>query len=321
MKYYIGVDIGGTNIAAGIVDEKYAIVHSGSIKTIAPRSAESICDDIAKLCGKIASDCGISFSDIQGIGVASPGIIKNGVVVFAKNLDFDNVPLKSMLEERTGKHIAVCNDANAAALAECMVGSGKGCGSLVAVTIGTGIGGGIVINGRIFEGFNGAGAEIGHIVIVPDGRLCVCGNRGCFETYCSASALIRDTKEAMMANKNSALWKICGSIDRVDGKSVYDAAKLGDATAEKLLDRFVRYLSIGVSNIVTLLQPDVVCIGGGMSEQEDALINPLVNLVNETGIIKELSQKTRITAAALYNEAGIIGAAADIIGEMNNGLQ
>ena len=315
MKYYIGVDIGGTNIAVGVVDENFDIKCKGSIKTNAPRSAESICDDIAGLCKSLCEKNGIDYGDILGVGVASPGIIKDGVVVFASNLQFDNVPLKAMLEARTGKKCAVCNDANAAALAEYVAGAGKGYHSLVAVTIGTGVGGGIVLEGKIWEGFNGAGAEIGHIVTVPGGRLCTCGNRGCLETYCSATALINDTKEAMINNPDSKLWEICGHTDNVTGKSAYDAAEMGDEVAKNVIKKFIKYLSIGVANIITLLQPEVVCIGGGMSAEGETLIAPLDKLVKESGVIKSLSKRSKIRAAGLFNDAGIVGAAAEVIAE------
>lgn len=316
MKYYIGVDIGGTNIAAGILNENYDILCKEPVKTNAPRSAESICDDIAAMCIRLCEKAGLSYDSVSGVGAACPGIIKDGVVGYASNLKFENVPLKKILEEKTGKKCAVCNDANAAALAEYVVGAGKGHRSLVAVTIGTGVGGGIVLDGHIWDGFNGAGAEIGHIVIVPGGRLCSCGNRGCFEAYCSATALINDTKEAMINNPDSLLWKICGRTDNVDGKSAYVAAEQGDTAAKIVIDRFIKYFSIGIANIVTLLQPEVVCIGGGMSAQGETLIAPIDRLVSQSGVIKSLEKRPKIVAAGLLNDAGIVGAAADIKGEM-----
>lgn len=317
MKYYIGIDIGGTNIAAGVVDEEYSIVVSESIPTKAPRSAEEICDDISALCKRLCVKADVTYDEIGGIGAACPGIIRDGTVVFASNLKFEDVPLKEMLEQKTGKRCEVCNDANAAALAEYAVGAGKKYHSLVAVTIGTGVGGGIVLNGRIWEGFNGAGAEIGHLVTVPGGRLCTCGNRGCLETYCSATALINDTKEAMINNPNSKLWEISGGIDFVTGKHAFEAADQGDVIAQNVIKRFVKYLSIGVANIVTLLQPEVVCIGGGMSKEGDTLIAPLDKLVADNGVIRSLAKKPKIKAARLFNDAGIIGAAAVIILEEN----
>ncbi len=310
MKYSIGVDIGGTNIVSGIVTEKHEIIVKEAVKTNAPRSAESICDDIYNMCKKMSEKSGIPFSDIEYIGIACPGIIKAGVVELASNLKFHNVPLKEMIEKRSALPCYVCNDANAAAYAEYVTNFENKYHSLVTVTIGTGIGGGIIINDTIIDGFNGAGAEIGHMIINPAGRQCACGNRGCFEAYCSATALINDTKEAMFNNPDSKLWEVCPNIDNVDGKTAYDAAELGDEVANKIVNKFIKYLSIGVSNIITLLQPEVVLIGGGMSSQKNKLIEPLLHLVNDTGIIKGLSKKTKISTATLLNDAGIVGAAA-----------
>ncbi len=310
MKYSIGIDIGGTNIVSGIVDQKHNIVIKEKIKTNAPRSAESICQDIDKMCRNMCTNAEIPLKEIEHIGIACPGIIKSGVVEFASNLQFKNVPLKNIIEELTGIPCHVCNDANAAAYAEYVINFENKYHSLVTVTIGTGIGGGIIINDSIIDGFNGAGAEIGHMIINPAGRVCTCGNRGCFEAYCSATALINDTKEAMFNNPDSKLWTICPSIDEVDGKTAYDAAELGDEIANKIVNKFIKYLSIGVSNIITLLQPEVVLIGGGMSSQKNKLIEPLLTLVNDTGIIKSLAKKTKISTATLLNDAGIVGAAA-----------
>lgn len=316
MKYYIGVDIGGTNIAAAIVDKEYKILSKTSIKTNAPRSAESICEDIAKTCNLLCEESGIPYADICGIGAACPGLIKDGVVTLASNLGFCDVPLKEILQQKTNKPCSVCNDANVAALAEYSAGSGKGYHSLAMITIGTGIGGGIVLDGKIWEGFNGAGAEMGHITAVPSGRLCSCGNRGCLETYCSATALINDTKEAMLNHPESKLWEICPTIDSVNGKTVFDAEKLGDTTAQNVIDRFIKYLSIGVTNIITLIQPEVVCIGGGMSAQGDRIIVPLNYSISQNGVIKTLKKRPIITAAHFLNDAGIIGAVADIMKEI-----
>ena len=279
MKYTIGVDIGGTNVAVGIVDENYNVIIKDSFKTNAPRSADSICNDIFDTIAKLANKAEIPFNEISDIGIACPGIIKNGVVVSATNLKFNNVDLKSIVEKRTGFKCAVCNDANAVALAEYIVSDNKDIHSLVAVTIGTGIGGGIVIDGKIIDGFNGAGAELGHITVEKDGRKCACGSKGCLETYCSASALVKETQKAMIDHPDSKLWEICKDINDVDGKTVFKATELGDTVSKEVLDTFLNYLSIGVINMITLLQPEVLCIGGGMSKEKDALIEPLKKLV------------------------------------------
>lgn len=310
MRFLIGVDIGGTNTAVGIVDEKYNVVAKTSFKTNAPRSAQELCKDISTAYIDLAKENGIKESEIASIGVACPGIIKKGVVISATNLKFTNVDLKAIMEKETGLHCEVCNDANAVALAEYIVLGDDNIHSLVAVTIGTGIGGGIVLDGKIVDGFNGAGAELGHITVETDGRPCPCGNKGCLEAYCSASALVRDTKKTMIDHPDSKLWEVCGDINHVDGKTVYKAAELGDEVSAKLLKSFLKYLSIGVTNIITLLQPEIVCIGGGMSKEKDALIEPLKKLVNENSLTKNLTEKTTIKTAVLFNDAGIVGAAA-----------
>ncbi|MBP3328503.1 MAG: ROK family protein [Clostridia bacterium] len=312
MKYTIGVDIGGTNIVVGIIDESYNVVTKESFKTNAPRSAEEICDDIISSYMHLSQEAGISLDEIEEIGIACPGIIKDGVVVSATNLKFTDTPLKSITEEKTGLRCEVCNDANAVALAEYIVSDDEDIHSLVAVTIGTGIGGGIVIDGKIIDGFNGAGAELGHITVEKDGRSCACGSKGCLETYCSASALVKETKKAMIDHPDSKLWEICSDINDVDGKTVFRAAELGDKVSQEVLDTFLNYLSIGVINMITLLQPEVLCIGGGMSKEKDALIEPLKKLVIENSLTKNLAEKTTIKTAVLFNDAGLVGAAAYI---------
>ena len=318
MRYYIGVDIGGTNIAIGVVDENYNIINKTSVKTDAPRSADSIIDEILDACYYLCNNSGVPFSVIEGIGIACPGLIKDGVVISAPNLKFENINLKEKFSKNVKKICGICNDANAAALGEYVKGIGKQYHSLVALTIGTGVGGGMVLDGKIWDGFNGAGAEIGHIVIVPEGRLCGCGSRGCLECYCSATALINDTKEAMLNNKESKLWQICDLLEKVNGKTVFDAAALGDEVSEKLIDRFIKYLGIGLVNIITLIQPEVICIGGGMSTEGDRLIKPLNAAILNNGVIRSLKNKPKIIAASLFNDAGIVGAVANVIGEMKN---
>ena len=312
MKYTIGVDIGGTNIVVGIIDENYKVVIKESFKTNAPRSAGEICEDIISSYKNLALKTGISSDELTEIGIACPGIIKKGVVVSATNLKFTDIPLKEIMEEKSGLRCEVCNDANAVALAEYIISGDDDIHSLVAVTIGTGIGGGIVIDGKIIDGFNGAGAELGHITVEKDGRKCACGSKGCLETYCSASALVKETKKAMIDHTDSKLWEICNDINAVDGKTVFRASELGDKVSEQVLDTFLNYLSIGVINMITLLQPEILVIGGGMSKEKDALIEPLKKLVIENSLTKNLTEKTTIKTAVLFNDAGLVGAAAYI---------
>lgn len=308
MKYYLGVDIGGTNVVVGAVDKNGCLIDKSSFKTNIPRPANDLCKEITEHCIKVAERNG-GMSEVVSIGVGVPGIISEGVIKNASNLKYKDIPLSQILSNMTGKPVFVQNDANAAAYGEYVAGNGFKASSVVVITIGTGIGGGIIINGQIVDGFNGAGAEIGHIIINSGGRHCACGRRGCFETYCSATALINQTKKAMIDDPNSLLWKICPDINDVDGKTAFDAMRLGDVAAKRVVDDFIYYLSIGVENIVTLLQPEVLCIGGGVSNEDEALMIPLRKRLAELSLLGTNISSTRVVAAKLKNDAGVIGAA------------
>jgi glucokinase len=281
MKYSIGVDLGGTGIKVGLVERgSKQIISTASAPTNAPRSPESICVDIVSLSKKVAEDASVSYNDIEWIGIATPGIVKDNTVVLASNLGWENVRLADILSGLSGKDIFLANDANTAAYAEAIWGNGVGSKCLVAITLGTGVGGGIVIDGKIFEGVNGFAAEMGHVILDPRGRKCVCGKSGCLEAYCSATAIIKASKAAMLLNKDSAMWQLAsGNLDNVNGKTPFDAKELGDKTASDVVEEFIDYLAVGVSNFINILQPDVVCIGGGISRQGDNLIKPLADKV------------------------------------------
>ncbi|MDD4700240.1 MAG: ROK family protein [Oscillospiraceae bacterium] len=310
MNHYIGIDLGGTNIAAGLVSGENKIISKKSVLTRAPRPAEQICNDIVLLCKALVDEAKISMLDIQWIGVASPGIISNRVIKFANNLQFNDVPFADILEKKLNKRVFLQNDANAAAYGELIAGAGVGHDSLVAITLGTGIGGGIVINRKIYDGFNGAGAEIGHMVIYADGKQCSCGKNGCFEIYCSASAIIAQTKEAMEYNHNSVMWELCdGNLENATGKTAFDGMRRFDESSTAVVNKFIENLSIGVLNVITIFQPEIVCIGGGLSKEGDTIIKPLTKLVNDKSLTKSLDKNTQIVTAKLYNDAGIIGAA------------
>lgn len=307
-KYKIGIDLGGTNIAAGIVDENYKIIQKASVPTNLPRSAEEIVADMAELSQRLCESAGVSFKDeIESIGVGSPGIILNGVVLQADNLKFKNVPLADMMSKATGKPTTVKNDGNAAAYGEFIAGCGKGKKSLVAITLGTGVGGGIIINNHIVDGCGGSGGEVGHVIVKAGGRKCVCGNRGCLEAYCSATALKKDTVKAMKQNPESMLWMVAKNPDSVSGRTAFDAMKLGDKVAKDLVDAYIGYLAAGVASLVNLFQPEIVCIGGGIGNEKESLTNPLKEHVKELSCSFE-GVGTEIVAATLGNDAGIIGA-------------
>lgn len=309
--YTLGIDLGGTNIVAGVVDENYKIIAKAKVKTNSPRPAEEIADDMAKICFEACEKAGISISDVTACGVGSPGSINPvaGTVVYANNLGFDNVPLASMLKQRTGVDFYIENDANAAAYGEFLAGSGRGVNNCIAVTLGTGVGGGIIIDGKLFSGSNYAGGELGHMVIDVDGEPCSCGRKGCWEAYASATALIRQTKAAMEKNKDSVMWELAnGSLDNVNGLIAFDGMRKGDKAATQVVCQFEKYIAVGLANIINIFQPEKICIGGGVSNEKDTLVNPIKDFVNkETYPVS--GKPCDILPAELGNDAGIIGAA------------
>ncbi len=312
-EYAIGVDLGGTNIKAGLVNlngEKPEIVLKRTVPTLIPRPAGEICEDIAALCRRLCAEAGIGLSDIERIGVGSPGSVSGGIVHGAENLDFHEVPLRDMIGNLIDEKIPVTleNDANAAAYGEMIAGCGRGARSLVAITLGTGVGGGIITDGRILEGHNGAAGEIGHIIINRGGRLCGCGCRGCLEAYCSATALIAITREAMEAHPDSLLRSVA-SGGTVDGRTAFDAARLGDPVARGIVEDFIDNLAAGTASVIQMLQPEVVCIGGGISKEGEALVAPLREKVHGMVYPEADIHMTEIRTAELGNDAGIIGAA------------
>ena len=309
MKYCIGVDLGGTNIAIGLIDlDGKVILHKKSIKTNAPRSCREISEDIKNVCLALCHDEKITISDVEWIGIATPGIVKSGVVVSAVNLGWTNERFGDIVAELTGRPTYVANDANAAAYAEAKWGCGVGEESLIAVTLGTGVGGGIVLNGKIWEGFNGFAAELGHMVIVAGGRHCGCGLRGCLEAYCSATALVHETRRMMKLYPDSIMWDIVkGDISRIDGRTAFEASKKNDMAARQVIDDFVNYLAIGIANVINIFQPSVVCVGGGISGQGETLMRPLRERLKYTSFGTKDS-RTRVEAAVFRNDAGIIGA-------------
>lgn len=315
MRYAIGIDLGGTNIAAGLVDEGYRIVRRGSVKTNPPRNAEALCRDMAELCAGLASQAGLSMENISSVGVGTAGIVWNGEIKTASNLALENAPIGELLCSMTGRPIYLENDANAAAYGEYIAGGDPACRSMVFMTIGTGIGTGMVLDGRIYAGFNGAAAELGHTILVPEGRQCSCMKRGCFETYCSATGLALTTREAMRFYPKSKMWDLCeGRLDRVQARTAFIAQEMGDEAAACVIEHYLDYLAIGVANTVNLLQPEVFCIGGGVSLQGDSLLLPLRKRVEALSFAGSNGMRTRLVLASLGNDAGIIGAA--MLGEM-----
>lgn len=309
--FNIGIDLGGTNIKVGVVNEKYEIVGKSSIKTNLPRPAEAIADSIAEAVGFALENAGVALSDVNSIGIGTPGAANrnSGIVLYSNNLGFNNVNLGEMLKQRLDKDIYVENDANAAAYGEYLAGAGKGYDNVVVITLGTGVGGGIIIDGKIYTGFNFCGAEIGHTVIEYNGRPCSCGRKGCFEAYASATALINFTKEAMMENPDSKLWEIAGGIDGVDGKTAFDGMRAGDEPGKKVVETYISYLGCGLTNVVNIFQPQMLLIGGGVCKEGENLTKPLEEIIKRDAYCIDPNCSTKLDIAKLGNDAGIIGAA------------
>lgn len=311
--YYLGIDLGGMSIKAGVCNEDGVILHKDSCVTVREEDGDRIIRDMASLCLKVIADTGITVDDIAYAGIASPGSAdsERGVIIYAATLPFLNCPIAARLSELTGiKKIYIDNDANAAAKGEATFGAAKGYRDSLFITIGTGVGGGIIIDGRIYSGFNFSGAELGHTVIVKDGDECPCGRRGCLEAYASASGLIKLTKKRMNADKNTAMWALCGGdISKVNGKTAFDAKRAGDTAGTEVVAEYIEYLACGIVNFINIFQPEVLSIGGGISKEGEELLAPLREIVEREQYSRHSDKKTVIKIAELGNDAGIIGAA------------
>ena len=312
--YYLGVDLGGTNIAIGLVDKNFNIVAKGKVPTKAERPTGEIIDDMATLCASVVEKANISFDEVESVGIATPGSINpnTGVVLFANNIYMKHYPIADELKKRIPvKKVYLENDANAAALAEAKAGAGAGCNSLVMVTLGTGVGGGVVIDGKLYSGFNYSGAELGHTVIEVGGRPCTCGRKGCFEAYSSATGLIKMTKEKLLETKDTIMWKMVNDdINKVSGRTAFDASKKGDKAGQEVVDMYIEYLGCGLTNMVNIFQPEVLCIGGGVCGEGDYLLKPLIKIIERDQYGFDVQEKPcKIKIAKLGNDAGILGAA------------
>lgn len=310
MKYYIGIDLGGTNIKAGIVNEKYEIIGKALVKTACPRPAKEIADDMAKVSIEACKNSGISIDDVEWIGIGTPGIADNinGTIPYSNNLGFNNVPIREYIQKHINKPVYVANDANAAAYGEFLAGAAIGATDAVCITLGTGVGAGIIINGKIFTGRNLAGTEIGHMVIEVDGPQCTCGRKGCFEVFSSATGLINMTKDAIEKYPDT-IMKTYSENSHVSARHSFDAMRAGDEAGKLVVDKYIKYLAAGITNVINIFQPDILCIGGGVCNEGDPLLVPMKELVAKEIYTRMLDCNTKITVAALGNDAGIIGAA------------
>ncbi len=309
-NYYIGIDLGGTFIKGGIVDGQGNIVVQDKTPTQTQLGSGAVVMNIVSLAKTLLDSAEIAKEAVVGVGIGSPGMIdsQKGEVVFAGNLGWTHFPLANEVERALGLPVKLVNDANAAALGETKFGSGKAYENTILVTLGTGVGGGIVIDGKLFEGYRSAGAELGHAVIAVGGEPCTCGRRGCWEAYASATALIRDTKRAMEGDKTSKMWEI-GGLDKVTGKTAFDYYDV-DLSAKGVVDRYIEMLGTGIANLANEFRPEAILLGGGVCAQGDNLLKPLQAFLDRELFAGDKGPQVKICIAVLGNSAGILGAAA-----------
>ena len=310
--YYIGIDIGGTTIKGGIVEKDGTIVYKSSIPTVPDAGCELFAKSVADFCVQLTKEANISMDSVISVGMGIPGTVegKTGMVIYSNNIDLKNAPIVKEFQRYIDKPVYIDNDANCAALGEYFALNDSSIKDFVAVTLGTGVGGGIVIDGKLFSGFGGGGGELGHMVIAMDGEECTCGRCGCWEAYASATALVRQAQKAAKENPESLLFERIEENDgRANGKIVWDTAKDGDATAKDVTAKYALYVAQGVVNIVNIFRPEVIAIGGGVSRAGDALLEPVKKYVSEKHYGVGFSKPSDIVIAKLGNDAGIVGAA------------
>ncbi len=309
---YLGIDLGGINIAVGLVDKNGKIINKASVPTGRLRPAADIIDDMAKLCQKVVDEAGYKIDDVNSIGIGSPGTpdVKEKCILYANNIvNFVDVYIEKELQKYfPAMPVYLENDANAAAFGEIYAGAASELKSAVIITIGTGIGGGVIIDNKIYAGFNHAASELGHMVINFEGDRCTCGRYGCFETYASATALIKQTKEMMKKHPESKMHEIAKTEDEVNGRTSFDAAKMGDEAACKVVEKYIEYLGVGVVNVINLFQPEAIVIGGGVSKEGEYLLRPIREYAKKYAYTDKIPAP-KIIKAELGNDAGIIGAA------------
>lgn len=311
-RVLLGIDIGGTAVKIGIVNEAYEIIAQTSIPTDAKRPYEQVIADMGQAALKLLAKNGYEIRDCLGVGVGSPGTVdsKNGVVLYSNNIRWDHVPLAAELKKYLPVPVYISNDANCAALGEAAKGAAKGYQNAVFLTLGTGVGGGIVIDGKIFEGGHPGGVELGHIKIGSQGRKCTCGRYDCLEAYASATALINDAKQMAREHPESLLWELCGQEpERMDAKMPFDAAAAGDPCGKTLIWQYIGYLADGITDIANIFRPDVIVIGGGVCAQGENLTEPLNRYLQENCFGASVAYVPKVVIAQNGNDAGIIGAA------------
>lgn len=306
---YIGIDLGGTNIAAGIVREDGKIVVQSSVPTLSQRPTDEIVTDMVFLSKQLIKDAELELNDIEAVGIGCPGTInfETGEVIYSNNIKMEHYMLAKEFQKYLNLPVKIDNDANCAAMGEYIV-SGNNVPIFMFITLGTGVGSGLILNGKVFRGFNGAASEAGHITLVSGGEPCTCGKRGCWETYASVTALIRQTKVAMEKNPESLMHEIAKAEGKISGRTSFDAAKQGDKAAQAVVKQYAQYVADGIVSVENVLQPDIISVGGGISREGEYLLQPVCEYAAANGFNKFMP-KTKIVTAQSFNDAGIIGAA------------
>ena len=311
MANYVGIDLGGTNIKAGVVTDEGKLLNKVTCKTNADRPMEDIIHDMGRLAADAVKDAGLEVSDIEAIGIGSPGTPDNdeGLLVYSNNLPFVMAPMRKLIREVINLPVYIDNDANCAAMAEAVAGAAKGAKDSVTITLGTGVGAGVIVDGKIYSGFNQAGSEFGHTVLVSGGIECPCGRKGCFEQYASASALARMTREAAEKNPDSLLNKVYEQQGEWNAQIAFIAMRDGDETAKEVVDTYTSYLADGLANAINAFMPEVLVVGGGVCNEGDPLLIPMREKTMSRPYFGPGVKKTRIELAQMGNDAGIVGAA------------
>lgn len=312
MKYYVGIDLGGTNIAAGVFDEHYTTVQLHSRPTLAARGFEAIVADMADAVRTVVAESGICLKDFSSVGIGVPSGINPVTrrVTYSNNLNWRDVPLIEEFNKYIDKPVHLANDADCAAFGEYLAGVGKDFKSILMITLGTGLGGGLIMDGQIFLGADRSCFEPGHTMLILDGVKCTCGRKGCIEAYASITGLIRETIEAIALSPDTLMRELCGNdLGKVSGRTAFDAAKQGDAAAQAVVDQYIYYVAHGIDSLITVFRPEAVLIGGGISNEGDYLLDPVRRIAADSMYGKGLFSTPKILKASLGNLAGIIGAA------------
>ncbi len=308
--YNIGVDLGGTNIVVGLINNNYEIVAKLSTDTRRERTSSEIIKDIATLCLKLIEDNKIDMSNISSIGIGSPGTcdpIKK-IIMKSANINFENVHIEKEIHKYIDLPVYLENDANCAAYGEFKVGAGRGSKSTVVITLGTGVGGGVITNGNLLTGSHFMGGELGHMVIKTNGRQCACGRKGCLEAYCSAKSLVEIAEKVAIENKDCILNELTkNDLATSSAKKVFEAYDLGDKYIKKVIDEYHLNLSEGLINFINIFDPEIIVLGGGVSGRGDKLINSIRKEV-ENGMYAGAKLKCELKISELGNDAGLIGA-------------